>query len=111
MKLCIQSRPVGLPLSKIFEFLRFQISQLAITNISMKKGVLEFLAVRRILSLTLVAVDQCIPSFCQHEVAKGQKKNKSSMSSIEDVHMIQNVGLDMEMSSEQHGFCVQPVYK
>ena len=39
-----------------------------------------------------VAVDHCIPSLFQQEMAKGQKKNKWSMSSsIVDVHMTQTV--------------------
>ena len=58
----------------------------------MKKGMLECWALKRILSQVFIGTDHYIPSLFQHEMAKGQKKNKWSMSSsIVDVHVTQRV--------------------
>ena len=72
---------VGFPLSKIFEFRSFQISHVAIMNVSMKKGN-PIVSIKLRTRCFMSAMDgQIKPSFCQQVVAKGQLKNKCSRSS------------------------------
>ena len=88
LKLCSHSRSIGLPLSQILAFLKFQISHVAIKKTSMNSGILDLLAVCPILSCILTATCQCILNLLQQDPAKGQEKNRCSISSsTADAHI------------------------